>query len=145
MTMPRFAAEASLYQTNNRYRFAAGGSSLSDGTTAVTPQGCGLSCAIATVGIGIVCGGACAFNPLTCAACVSLLLSADACIPCYDCLPKFIRDLLDQIPGGFCSRDGGGEPPCCPSGTICSCGGHCISGLCTGICLPPGAPCPPPP
>lgn len=37
MCMPGFTADASLYQTNNRYRFACGGSFQSEGSV-LTPQ-----------------------------------------------------------------------------------------------------------
>jgi hypothetical protein len=59
MNMPAFTAEASLYQTNNHYRFGAGWSFLCDGNLIVTPQGCGWI-------EGIVCGGAIAGSIVLC-------------------------------------------------------------------------------
>ena len=144
MNMPGFTAETSLYQTNNHYRFATGGSFLSNGNTTVIPQDCGIV-------EGIVCGGfivggvgLCSYACLVeqdlaaCAGCWVLALGAGYAT-CKDCIPAAFRALIDLFEGG-----GGGDPSCCPPGKICSCGGHCVIGLCTGICLPPGAACPPP-
>jgi hypothetical protein len=63
MNMPRFTAEASLYQTCNHYHVAAT-RDLGDGNTTVTPQGCGFpeifTCALFVSTATVVCGGACA-------------------------------------------------------------------------------------
>src|SRR5262245_1655633 len=147
MTMPRFTAEASLYQTNNHYRFATGGSFLSTGNTTVIPQGCGLLqtalCTASVAGGIALCTGIC-LEPgggiAICCCCWASALPGSLLAFCKYCIPGWMRAIIDAFESG-----GGGGPSCCPPGTICSCGGHCYSGLCTGICLPPGAPCPPPP
>ena len=141
MDMPGFTAETSLYQTNNHYR-SAGRSFLSNGNTTVTPQDCGITSGkfwgcLGWIGIGgIVCSGVCALGPLACAGCWTGIAGGAKYLECYECLPEWARDAIEG------DGDGDGDPSCCPPGTTCRCGGHCIVGLCTGVCLPPGAPCP---
>ena len=146
MTMPEFTAETSLYQTNNRYRFSAGGSFLSNGNTTVIPQDCGWVkggiCGVVIVGGAAACTATCLApgGQAACYWCWAGFLGASFAF-CKDCIPGWMRAIIDAFESG----GGGGEPSCCPPGRLCSCGGHCVSGICTGICLPPGAACPPPP
>jgi hypothetical protein len=147
MNMPGFTGDASLYQTNNSY-WSAAGSYLSPGSTTVTPQACRWY-AEAPICTGIIAGGAavCAASCIAgggplggypCYLCWTAYLGALYGF-CRDCLPAWIKALIRPFEGG---GDDGGQQSCCPPGTICSCGGHCVVGLCTGPCLPPGAPCP---
>jgi hypothetical protein len=121
MNVPAFTAEASLYQTRNKYRFA-GGDFRGDGN-AVVPQDCGLFKEIlcsAYVGAGIVfCAADCAIGvaagPLggfPCWACWSGL-SATALLGCYDCLPGLVKEIIGPFMGG---GSGGAVPAlCCPN------------------------------
>jgi hypothetical protein len=144
MQLPNFTAEASIYQTTSHYRLTAGGDLLAHGNGNVVPQDCGwfqgIFCGVVVAATTAACSALCFGGPLPCGVCVTAALGASYGA-CKDCLPSWIRALLDIFESG----GGGGGPSCCPPGTICSCGGHCFSGLCTGICLPPGAACPPPP
>ncbi len=147
MNMPGFTAETSLYQTNNHYRFATGRSFLSNGNSTVIPQDCGpLHTGFCAGGLALgatLCTGIC-LEPRAgialCYVCWATALPGAALAFCKDCIPGWIRAIIDAFESG-----GGGGPSCCPPGTICSCGGHCVGSLCTGICLPPGAACPPHP
>jgi hypothetical protein len=162
MNIPGFTAEISLYRTNNRYRFFGEGFQ-SDGDAAVTPQDCGIV-------KGGVCGTFIAAGLAVCTtACV---VGAPTGIPCWvcwtgflgglygfcrDCIPEWIRDILDAVEGGGGGGGGGGTGggggggggtpgrSCgCPSGTRCC--GPCVKvpgqGLaCEGGCLEPGESC----
>jgi hypothetical protein len=149
--LPGFTAEASLYQTNNHYRSAAGGSVLRDGNATVTPQDCGWI-------KGSICGGWIAAGiPFCSASCV--IGAAGGGIPCWicwtgflgglygycrDCLPGWISDLLDLAESGGGGGGGGGggspQPVTCPSGTRCC---DPVNGLCqAGACFPPSMQCP---
>lgn len=147
MTVPGFNAETSLYKSSNHYRLAASGNFLGDGNAFVVPQGCGRIktgvCAVGVLGAGTLCAAVCIESSgAFCAACIAIVLPGSLYGFCRDCLPGWIRAILDA----FDSSGGGGvELPCCPPGTVCKCGGHCELGQCTGPCLPPGAACPPTP
>jgi hypothetical protein len=162
MSMPSFTAERALYQTANHYRSVTGRNFASDGTT-VNLQGCDIwdkiECGAFVLGAGLVCGAFCAAGPVACAACVAPILGGDLCVPCYDCLPGFIRDLIDQISGGHCGpgRHGGGGNggggggggtggPCgCPRGTKCCGGCTKVPGqglVCNDACVGPKEQCP---
>jgi hypothetical protein len=143
MNMPGFTAETSLYQTNNHYRFAAGGSFLSNGNTTVTPQGCGviegIACgfviAICLPVVAVVCGVD--PDPIACAGAWAACLGVSYGT-CKDCIP-------DSSGGG-----GGGPPTCCRFGSTCECGGRCVTrsdgtgiiDCVDGTCLKPGQKCP---
>ncbi len=152
MKMPGFSAEASLYRTTNHYGFAAGGSFLSDGSTTVIPQDCGfikwLSCGV-LIGTGvIVCGGACASGiAVACAGCIATVFGGTLAIDCYDCLPEWIRDVIEGGGSGGGGGGGGGTGgPCgCPRGTRCCGGCTKVPGqglVCNDECIGPGEVCP---
>ena len=153
MNMPGFTAETSLYQTNNHYRFATGGSFLSNGNTTVIPQDCG-------IGEGFACGGfihggvgLCSYacfvegDLAQCAGCWVLALGA-LYATCKDCIPAAFRTLIDlfESSGGVFTGGGGGggvggSRPCCPRGHFCR--GRCtkVPGMglvCEGECVRPG-------
>jgi hypothetical protein len=145
MNMPRFTAEASLYQTNNHYRFTAGGGYLSNGSTTVTPQGCGWF-------EGGVCGTFITAGILSCtASCVAG--PATGGIPCYlcwtgvlgglfgfcrNCIPAWMRALVDLGEGGGGGGDGAtcSRATCPPRGSLPCCSGYTCSP--EGVCIPPG-------
>jgi hypothetical protein len=159
MTMPGFTAEASLYQTSNHYRFAAGGSLLDDGTT-VSLQGCGfvdeIKCGIfvaaGVTGCSLLCVGAVVAGPAAIAACVgcwAAVFPADLFISCRDCIPGWVRDIIGIFESGGSSSGGGGPPPpipCCPGNKRCC--GDCVPlpngrGMqCDDACIGPGQQCP---
>lgn len=139
MNMPRFTAEASLYQTNNHYRFAASGSFLSDGNTTVTLQGCGwvkgaVCGGFITAGTGLCTLTCLTGGPALCAGCWAVALGA-VYSSCKDCIPGWMKALIDAFDSGgggggggvLCSRGGAcgevGDKPCC-SGYYCA-GGRC--------------------
>lgn len=117
MNIPGFAAEASLYRTNSRYRSAK--SPTYSRLALVTPQlSCGetldlclLECAF---GGGIFCAAGCFISLVEC---------------------------LESSGGG----GGGGNPPpsCCGPEAFCGCGGRCVpgKGCIGGKCLRPGDRC----
>jgi hypothetical protein len=123
MSVPTFTAEVSLYKSTRLYRGHSGRTRVDTASNVVPADTtCEIGCGVADG----ICLGLCTasgpFFPLCAAACQTATV---ACL--LNC------------------QDGGGDPSCCPPGTTCRCGGHCISGLCTGVCLSPGAACPPPP
>jgi hypothetical protein len=128
MKLPGFAAESSVYRTNNHYRSAASGSFLGDGVTGVTPQGCGWI-------EGILCGGLIAIGTVVCTAsclaspalggfpcweCWTAFLGG-ATAACWDCIPAWMQDLIDEFEsgGGNGGGGGGGTGGCCPPGKRC--------------------------
>ena len=123
MSIPTFAAEASLYKSTRLYRGYGGRTRLDTASNVVAAASdCEIACGVADATCLAACTASGPFTPLCWAGCqVATVLCLSRC------------------------QGGGGDPSCCPPGTTCSCGGHCFSGLCTGICLPPGAACPPPP
>jgi hypothetical protein len=145
MIMPGFTAEASLYQTNNHYRCAAGGSFLNDGNTAVIPQDCGLARGIACGGLitlgAAACTAFCFSGPGPCIGCWTIYLGG-LYGTCRDCIPGWMRALIDLADGGGNGGNGGG--PSCPSG-CCSPNRCCemdANGKCRpGMCIGPGMQC----
>jgi hypothetical protein len=143
MNMPRFTAEASLYHTNNHY-WSAGGSFLSDGNTTVTPQGCGifekLRCGF-FVGLGVAgCTALCLDGgPPACAACWAAIFPADLYINCRDCIPSWMRALIDIFEGGGGDGAGGGGQINDCTTTGCGPGQVCCDCVSPGRCMSPEA------
>ena len=149
MNMPGFTAETSLYRTNNHYRFVAG-TFLSDESTTVAPQGCGLPDLLACLGL---IGGcipivyeACESDPGSCATAWALCLGASYAM-CKDCITSIVEGGGGEGGGGGPGGGGvGGTPnPPCPPGTRCC--GRIIKvpgqGLiCEGDCIGPREECP---
>lgn len=156
MTLPGFGAEASAYVTNNAYRQTAGAGHAANGALEVVPQDCGFV-------EGLVCAPVIAGGIAICTA--SCLASAElGGIPCYlcwaafagslygfcrDCIPAWIRAIIDGVEGGGGGGGGGGGVPlCCPPGKSCRCGGRCVTQAdgsirCVGgLCLSPHQVCP---
>jgi hypothetical protein len=135
MDIPGFAAERSLYQTKNHYWLAADGGSRISGNETVTPQGCGfvegLVCGALIPIATTFCVGTCVESGgLACAACFSVALGA-AYSACKDCLPAWIRAIIDSGSGDGGGGGGGGggttttHGPCgCPLRTRCC--GKCV-------------------
>ena len=146
MNMPGMAAEASVYKTTNHY--TSGRDFSNNLYTTVTPQDCGvidtIVCGGAIVVGSTLCAGICLdprAGPRGCVACWTAALDIVGFVTCRDCIPAWMRAIIDAFDGGP-----GGQPSCCPPGTTCSCGGHCVGNLlCTGTCLSPGQACPGPP
>src|SRR5271166_2925809 len=103
MQMPGFTAEASMYRTTNLYRSSAAAGLAREATAGVLPQDCG-------IGRGILCGtliatGAaactalCFGGPAPCAACWLAYLGGLFQF-CHDCIPEWMRDLIDAAGGG---------------------------------------------
>lgn len=120
--IPGFTAEAALYRTNNHYQFAAGGSFLSDGNKSVTPQGCGWIkggiCGAFIAGGIAVCTASCLASPalggFPCYLCWTSFLGGTYGY-CRDCIPGWMRALIDVFEGGGgssggSSSGGGGGP-----------------------------------
>lgn len=131
MNLPGFAAEASLYRSNAHYSLSSCPGYVSGNQ--VSPQSCGF---FKNIFCTTLFGG--------CMGCMLAWPEIDKILGCFAvCLTGwylYCEDCLDiiDIPPS--------DPSCCPPGTVCSCGGHCVGNLlCTGTCLRPGAACPPPP
>lgn len=147
--IPGFTGEASLYHTNNHY-FTTGGGFLSEGHAIVTPQACGwirgITCGGAIAGGVVLCTSIClGGGPAACYACWAGALGLIGFGFCRDCIPKWMRDLIDAFEnggggGGGGSGGGGGPRPigceinekCCERDAE----GNCI------LCWPRTAPCP---
>jgi hypothetical protein len=133
MNMPGFAAEASLYHTNNHYRLAAGGPFLSgNGITTVIPQGCGwgktILCGAGVAFGGAVCVGICLdplLGPAPCYVCWATALPGSLLAFCKDCIPGWMRAIIDAFESGG-GDGGGGADLCCPVNQTCKCGGKCV-------------------
>src|SRR5690349_15946600 len=167
MNMPSFTAEASLYRTSNRYLSAVGGSFPSGGYTVVNLQGCGvwdtIKCGVfvaaGITGCSLLCVGAIAAGPAAIAACVgcwAAVFPADLFISCRDCIPGWVRDIINIFEsggggggsgGGGGGGTGGGGGQCgCPRSRPKCCGG-CVKEpgmplFCDGECVPRTAQCP---
>jgi hypothetical protein len=144
MSMPGFTAETSLYQTNNLYRSAVGGF-LNNWNTTVTPQGCGIlkgiTCGVAIAGGTVLCTSACLAGPAPCVGCWTGALAIVGYGFCRDCIPAWMRALIDVFDGGGSGGGGGGGGGgCCPPGRTCC--GSCESGRCDDACIGPGQSCP---
>jgi hypothetical protein len=112
MNMPGFTAESSLYRTNNHY-LTAGGSFSSDGHVTLAPQACGwikgITCGVAIGGGVTLCTAAClGGGPAACYACWAGALAIVGFGFCRDCIPKWMRDLVDAFESGG-GGDGGGS------------------------------------
>lgn len=112
MNMPAFTAEASLYQTINHYQSAAGGSYLLNGNpTSVTPQACGWIkggvCGTFIAGGTVLCVSACLAGPAACALCWAGFLGGLYGF-CRDCIPGWMRALIDAFESGGGGSGGGG-------------------------------------
>ena len=150
MQVPGFTAEACMYRTPNLYRSSAAAGIARDGNAGVLLQDCG-------IGRGILCGtliatGAaactalCFGGPAPCATCWLAYLGGLFQF-CHDCIPEWMKDLIDEFEsGGGGGGGGGGGSRCCPVGTACRCGGRCVKvgggSECTGECLKPHQVCP---
>lgn len=154
MNMPQFTAESSLYRTKNQYRSTAAGNLLDSGWAAITPQGCGwLDSAICSTFIAagtVACTALCLDGgPPACAGCWSTALLG-LYGECKDCIPAWMRDLINIFEGGGGGGGGGGTAPpmCCPPGRTCRCGGRCVThsdgslSCVNGLCLEPKQVCP---
>jgi hypothetical protein len=142
MQLPNFTAEASIYQTKSHYRHIAGGSHLVYGNGNIFPQDCGFftgtfwfclaTVASTTAACALLCldGG-----PQACGVCVTAALGADYG-ECKDCLPGWIRALLDIFEGGGGGGGGGGPPPDCTA-TGCGPGAMCCECVGPPICTTP--------
>jgi hypothetical protein len=159
MNLPGFTAEASLYKTNGHYRSSAG--SFSADGNAVAPQGCGfvkgITCGAVIAGGVVVCTASCLASPalggIPCLVCWTGYLGALYGF-CRDCIPSWMRALLDLAEDGGNGGGGGGgggplppptKGPCnCPLGSRCC--GPCVKvpgqGLiCDGECVPRAMAC----
>jgi hypothetical protein len=158
MKMPGFTGEVSLYRTNNHYRSGAGSVVLS-GNANLIPQGCGVWQTVkclgftgaALAGCGLLCVGS---PPVVCYGCLIGVGGLASYIDCKDCLPGWLRAILDlfESGGGNGGTGGGGgggggpkKGPCgCPLGTKCCGGCTKIPGqglVCNGDCVAPNESC----
>jgi hypothetical protein len=155
MTMPMFNADASLYPARNVYRSTAAANSPRDEGLTVIPQSCGLFkgifCGTVITAGSAACAALCIEGgPVPCAACWTTALGA-IYQTCHDCIPGWMRALVDAAGGGGSGGSGGGGGGirrCCPAGRECRCGGQCVTRIdgsvsCVGgLCLTPGQSCP---
>jgi hypothetical protein len=152
MTVPTFNAEASLYRAENHYRSAAAANHSAQEGFTVMPQSCGLFRGIfcgAVIGLGsAACTALCFYGPGPCAACWTAELGG-LYQSCRDCIPAWMRALVDAFEeGGGGGGGGGGSPSCCPQGKQCKCGGRCVTAndgsvsCVDGVCLTPTQSCP---
>jgi hypothetical protein len=133
MSIPGFWAEASVYRTNNHYRPVFGSTYPNIVNTSAVPQGCGLfeeiACGV-NIGVGIVlCTAACFLGPDACLLCWAAALGNDYAF-CQDCIPGWMRDLINSVEGDGDGGGGGGlgapKGQCnCPAGTKCC--GKCVT------------------
>lgn len=142
MNMPGFTGESTFYRTKNQYRATASGIFLDDSNATVTPQGCGwakgITCGAVIAGGVVVCTASCLAGPATggipCYLCWSGYLGALYGF-CRDCIPGWMRDLIDLAEGGGGGGSGGGggggDPlshlRCCGLNKLCKCGGRCVT------------------
>lgn len=153
MSTPMFTADRSLYRSEGRYQFAVSGTARNGGEAVVVPQDCGIVDGIlcgALIGTGTAaCGALCLDGgPAACAVCWTTLLGGLYQF-CHDCIPAWMRALIDEFEGGGGGGGGGGSlPRCCPIGRTCRCGGKCVTNSngtisCVGgVCLEPNQSCP---
>jgi hypothetical protein len=151
MQLPNFTAEASIYQTTSHYRLTAGGDVLAHRNGNVVPQDCGwfqgIFCGVVVLATTAACSALCFGGPIPCGVCVTAALGASYGA-CKDCLPSWIRALLDifESGGGGGGGGGGGPIPCCPNGS--SCCGECLprpdgrGEYCDDACVGPNQVCP---
>lgn len=122
MSIPGFAAEASLYKSGRAYR-CYGGANSATGVLAAS------LCTEACEGVVAVCEGLCGWwNPFCTAGCALWGLVCEG--------------VCSQAAGGGGGGNGGGggggglPPACCPS-TRPHCCGSCARGKCNGTCIDP--------
>jgi hypothetical protein len=153
--LPNFTAEESIYHSTNHYRHTAGGSLLAHENGTFIPQGCGIFesifCPVAVVAVGLTCTAICADALATagaslapCYVCVTAALGASYGA-CKDCLPAWIRDLINLFESGGGGEGGGGGgtlPQCCPdpNRSYCCPPNSCKAlphggSTCTGTCV----------
>ena len=141
--MPGFAGEASVYQTINHYR-SAGKNFQSVGNTTVTPQGCGWIkggvCGAAIAGGTVLCTSACLGGPAPCVACWAGALAIVGYGFCRDCIPGWMRSLINLAEGGgggtgsgSGGTGGGGRPN--PRPVRCEVGEKCCEHDENGNCI----------
>jgi hypothetical protein len=154
MNVPLFNAEASLYRTGTHY-VQSGAASLSAGGSAITPQSCGwikgITCGAAIAGGTALCTASCFAGPAACAACWAGALAIVGYGFCKDCIPAWMRALIDTFEGGGGGGGGGGStggggggrphprPIGCDPGEKCC--EHDAEGNCT-LCIPHNFACP---
>lgn len=109
MRMPSFAAEASLYKTDNNYTQYAYRGALMDGSTAVVPQG---DCpwwkffgCIAAVG---GCTTGCVVSGPAFPVCLGLCLGAAGAVGCVACAGLSPQDEVAATAAALSARPGGG-------------------------------------
>lgn len=145
MTLPGYTADASVYRTINLYRSTVGGSFAGDGSAAVAPQSCewydpkSWACGVAIAAATVGCGASCEVVGPACYICWVGLI-AGALAGCEDCLPTWVKGLIDQYGAGNGSSGGGDEPQpvqCQPGQKYCSKQRICVSkgALCPGQCF----------
>ncbi len=162
MKLPGFAAESSVYRTNNHYRLAAGATYLSEGNATIVPQDCGvlqgIECGAFIAAGAVFCTADClagaAAGPaggFPCWACWTAFLGG-ATAACWDCIPAWMKALIDEFESGGGSGGGGGAfgggaggGQCgCPVGEKCC--GNCVKKgglrMCDGLCVRRNQQCP---
>lgn len=150
MQMPGFTAEASMYRSKNLYQSSAAAGLLRDSGTGVVPQDCGWASGIlcgTLIGVGAAaCTAFCFSGPGPCAACWLAYLGGVYQF-CHDCIPAWMRALVDEFESGGGSGGGGGGGGgggCCPPGKRCC--GNCakVSGrlMCDDVCVGRRQACP---
>lgn len=153
MSIPGFAAEASLYQSRRHYRQSATPSYAGQDAT-VAPQGCDffheIFCPVVVAVAAAACYAICHDTPPLCKPCLVAALGVDIG-GCIDCLPEWVRDIINGVGNGGGGAGGVGGQRCCPIGTKCSCGGKCMKvygdggvrvECVDGVCLRPNEKCP---
>lgn len=146
-TLPGFTAEASAYQTSYQYRLAAGRGSLGDGNMIVVPQSCGIFqgvfCGTVIVAGSAACTAFCLSGPAPCAGCWVTALGAFYSA-CKDCIPGWMRALIDQFEHGTGTGGGGGagSTGCCPRGMKCCGSCNNPSKKCDDVCVLRSQSCP---
>jgi hypothetical protein len=144
MSVPGFAAEASLLKTQQAYRGYCGtaGAGAAWGVVPSAPL-CGSDCWLGcTIGSGVACGPACVLGIGVCVTSGGILCELGLGFCLLACGGQVVDCILNcpDCPGG----GGGGPPECCQAGTSCRCGGRCVPGrgCIGGRCLRPTEECP---
>jgi hypothetical protein len=138
MNMPGMVGEASVYKTNNHYRSSAIGRLIIHKNVDVVPQQCDwlfkIACGPVIAGGLAACGTTCAAaweagGPLGGYPCYLCLMAYDSFVGggfnyCKECLPAWIRAIIDFFENGGGGGDSGGPlHDCtttgCPSGLVC--------------------------
>src|SRR5262245_13902131 len=112
MNMPGFSGEASVYRTGHHYRAAVSGIVPAQFGAAVTPQACGWIkggvCGVAIAGGTVLCTAACLTGPAQCVGCWTGALAIVGYGFCRDCIPAWMRAVIDAVGGGGGGSGGGG-------------------------------------